>query len=76
MSLLSVLFPLLLRQGSTYILHFTPPPPLLGRVRGGDVAERAEGEKKENLLTQKLEQNDQKCVYFYTFANICKGKKI
>ena len=36
------------------------------------------GKENENLWTifvQKLEQNDQKCVYFYILANICKGEK-
>ena len=37
------------------------------------------GKENENLWTifvQKLEQNDQKCVYFYILANICKGEEI
>ena len=41
------------------ILPLTPPPP------GGG------GE----FINTKLEQNDQKCVYFNTIANICKGEK-
>ena len=27
-------------------------------------------------FVQRLEQNDQKCVNFYTIANICKAEKI
>ena len=56
---------------------FYPPPPRGGG--GGIWPKGLRGKENENLLTQfaqKLEQNDQKCDYFYTIANICKGEKI
>ena len=66
------------RDTGVYILHFNPPPPLSPRGGGKIWPKALWGKENEHFSTQfvkKLEQNDQKFVYFYTLANICKGEK-